>query len=167
MNRKTAPAPPAAGPGSAAGKRAKRTTMVPAPPPAERSVLQRSRVTNGSALFLSVESLSPQSQAGRRFADLYDLLCQDAGGFDSLTEGQRQLCRRAATLSLHAEMIEARLVAGQAAPEELDSYPRITMALGKVLTLIGLKRPVADGSKARVIDGHAAAILALGGGQCP
>lgn len=59
-------------------------------------------------------------------------------------------------------MLEAKLVAGVAMPDELDAYPRIALALSKILTLIGLKRPPADGSKARVIDQHALAVLAGG-----
>lgn len=58
---KAAPTKPSTGPATACGRQAKRTTAAPTPLPAERSVTQRSRVTNGSALFLSVDSLSPQS----------------------------------------------------------------------------------------------------------
>ena len=43
----------------------------------------------------------------RRFQDLYEDVANDLGGIDLLSEGQKQLIRRAATLSAESERQEA------------------------------------------------------------
>lgn len=45
-----------------------------------------------------------------RFRDLVEIMSLDLGGMDLLSEGQKQLIRRAATLSVMAEAIEADVV---------------------------------------------------------
>jgi hypothetical protein len=64
----------------------------------------RSRVTNGSKLLPLSDG---RSVTARRFRDLYDGICGDLGGVDQLSEGQRQLARRAAMLSSESERQEA------------------------------------------------------------
>src|SRR5215467_4363246 len=62
----------------------------------------RSRVTNGSQLLPLTDG---RSVTARRFRDLYEGICSDLGGADILSEGQKQLARRAARASrrsLHA-----------------------------------------------------------------
>ncbi len=81
---------------------------------AARESHNRSKVTNGKALFLNG---SVKSAAARRFADILSNVVSDLGGFDQLSEGQRQLARRAAALSVACEKLEAALV-GQ--PEALE-----------------------------------------------
>jgi hypothetical protein len=44
----------------------------------------------------------------RRWRDLADLHMIDRGGPDYLSEGQKSLCRRAATLDVNLEQLEAR-----------------------------------------------------------
>jgi hypothetical protein len=76
---------------------------------------QRSRVTNGSSLFIP----GPQtSAAARRFADILGEVTGDLGGPDQLSEGQRQLARRGAALSLACERLEAMLCGAPSAIEE-------------------------------------------------
>jgi hypothetical protein len=75
----------------------------------------RSKVTNGRALFLNG---SIKTAASRRFADILSAIVSDLGGADApLSEGQKQLARRAASLSVACEKLEAELV-GQ--PEALE-----------------------------------------------
>jgi hypothetical protein len=51
-----------------------------------------------------------RSKTVRRFRDLVEGIEADLGGGDLLSEGQKQLVRRAAGLSVMAEGIEADLV---------------------------------------------------------
>jgi hypothetical protein len=103
--------------------------LPPKPPPERRYARQRSRVTNGKALFIDG---SPHSAQARRFADILAQIVSDLGGVDApLSEGQRQLARRAASLSVSCELLEQAILAGvssaaeaqlQAASGGLSSY---------------------------------------------
>ena len=64
----------------------------------------RSRVTNGSKLLPLSDG---RSVTARRFRDIYEDVAADLGGLDQLSEGQKQLCRRAAMLSAESERMEA------------------------------------------------------------
>lgn len=76
----------------------------------------RSRVTNGKNLFIVGKGTSPFA---RRFADILAEIISDLGGADQLSEAQRQLARRAASLSLACERLEAVLCGG--VPSEADA----------------------------------------------
>jgi hypothetical protein len=77
---------------------------------------QRSRVTNGSALHVVTAG---DNAWNRRFRDLVGSIVSDLGGDpDQLSEGQRQLCRRAAGLSLECEKLEAQACGAPSAAEE-------------------------------------------------
>jgi hypothetical protein len=54
-----------------------------------------------------VAGLDGRTQTARRFRDLVEEISNDLGGPSVLSEGQRQLIRRAASLSIMAEAIEA------------------------------------------------------------
>jgi hypothetical protein len=73
-------------------------------------------------------------------------LTSDLGGNGQLSEAERQLIRRAAMLSLQAELIEARWAknGGEASDKSLDSYQRTTGALRRVLRDLGLERRQRD-----------------------
>ena len=64
------------------------------PQPVRRSPYNRSRVANGKLL----PATDGRSLAARRFRDLYEDT-DGLGGANHLSEGQRQLARRAAMLS--------------------------------------------------------------------
>jgi hypothetical protein len=66
----------------------------------------------------------------------------DVGGIDNLSEGQRQLCRRAATLSFTAEAMEVDAVAGK--PFDIDLFGQLTDRLGRCLQRLGLERKARD-----------------------
>ena len=81
-------------------------TATEIPPIAPNQRAHRSAVSNGTRLFC-VDGLDGRSQTARRFRDLVETFGNDLGGQDLLSEGQRQLIRRAATLSIMAEAMEA------------------------------------------------------------
>jgi hypothetical protein len=74
-----------------------------------RSRRARSAVTNGKRLHVVPIGDNAWS---RRFRDVLGQIIADLGGPDGLSEGQRQLARRAATLSMECERLEVRAVAG-------------------------------------------------------
>jgi hypothetical protein len=111
-------------------------------------VTRRSKVTNGKTLFLA----PVHSAEARRFTDILAAICIDLGGFDNMTEGQVQLARRAAALSLACEKLEAQLVR---APEALEERLRqlagglsphqILGECGRLLHAVARKRGGSDG----------------------
>jgi hypothetical protein len=89
--------------------------MVDPKPPHEPAKRVRSRVTNGRALFLNVRANTAES---RRFHDILRAIVSDLGGRDMpLSEGQRQLARRAASLSVACEKLEQAVCTGTSAAE--------------------------------------------------
>jgi len=71
----------------------------------------RSRVTNGKDILPGVDGRSP---VARRYRDLFQIFCEDAGGMDRLSEKQRQHLRRTAALAARCEQIEADMCNGDA-----------------------------------------------------
>ena len=106
------------------------------PTSATRSPTLRSRVTNGRSLFVEADGRGPWA---RRFADVLAEIISDLGGHDGgLSEGQRQLARRAATISLACERMEGEAAAGAAI--NLEEYGRLTDRLGRCFQRLGLRR---------------------------
>jgi hypothetical protein len=83
-----------------------------------------------------------RSAPARRFHDVLQQIVSDLGGADRLSEGQRQLCRRAATLSMTAEGMEVHAVTGQ--PFDVDLYGQLTDRLGRCFQRLGLERVSRD-----------------------
>ena len=108
------------------------------PPIAGQSRHHRSAVTNGSKLFVLDGNADGRSAAYRRFKDVLAQILADMGGSDILSEGQRQLCRRAATLSIMAESMECDAVGNK--PFDVDLYGQLTDRLGRCFQRLGLKR---------------------------
>jgi hypothetical protein len=98
----------------------------------------RSAISNGSKMFALGSNADGRSAAARRFKDILQQILADLGGTDILSEGQRQLCRRAATLSIQAESMEADAIAGK--PFDTDLYGQLTDRLGRCLQRLGLER---------------------------
>ena len=97
---------------------------------------QRSAVTNGRRLH----AVAPgDTRWARRFRDVLCLIISDLGGHGAgLSEGQRQLARRAATISIECEKMEGEAAAG--APFDVVTYGMLTDRLGRVLERLGLRR---------------------------
>jgi hypothetical protein len=107
-------------------------------PVAAPSRHHRSGVTNGSKLFVLDGNADGRSASYRRFKDILGQILADMGGPDILSEGQRQLCRRAATLSITAEAMECDAVGNK--PFDVDLYGQLTDRLGRCLQRLGLER---------------------------
>ena len=101
----------------------------------------RSAVTNRTKLF-AVEGVDGRTGQARRYRDILTQIECDLGGIDNLSEGQRQLCRRAATLSFTAEAMEVDAVAGK--PFDIDLFGQLTDRLGRCLQRLGLERKSRD-----------------------
>lgn len=102
-------------------------------PPANRS-----RVTNRSAVLPDVDG---RSTWVRRLRDLIALHLADLGGDDAVSEAERSIVRRIATLTVELERMEAGFaVAGAAQPDQLDLYQRTAGNLRRLLEAVGLER---------------------------
>lgn len=114
-------------------------------PSADRAVVercvskQRSRVTNGKALFVEADQRGPWA---RRWRDVLGEITNDLGGADLLSEGQKQLARRCATISIACERMEGEAALGNEI--DLDAYGTLTDRLGRALQRLGLKRHPRD-----------------------
>jgi hypothetical protein len=104
---------------------------------------QRSRITNGSALLPGVDGRSPWV---RRAKDLIREHLADLGGFDNVSAAERSIVRRAATLTVELERLEAKFaLAGEAASvDDLNAYQRAANSLRRLLESIGLQRRAKD-----------------------
>ena len=76
------------------------------------------------------------------FRDVLASIATDLGGVDRLSEGQKQIARRCAMLSVECEIMESAAVAGQ--PFDLDAYGQLTDRLGRAFQRLGLKRVMHD-----------------------
>ena len=100
----------------------------------------RSRVSNGKALFLT--NIDGRSIVARRFRDVLAAISSDLGGTDRLSEGQKQLARRAASLAVQSELVEADMAKGRTI--DLEDYVRLVNALCRTLGALGLERRARD-----------------------
>ena len=74
----------------------------------------------------------------RRFRDLVELHVNDLGTRDGLSEAQRSLCRRAATLEIELESLEGQLSKGERV--DLKLYRELTGTLARTLGDLGIER---------------------------
>ena len=99
----------------------------------------RSAVTNGTKLFVDGAHEGPWA---RRFRDLVQLHEEDLGPREGLSEGQRSLCRRVATIEVTLEQMEGQLSKGQ--DVDLSMYREMTGQLTRTLNAVGIKRVATD-----------------------
>jgi hypothetical protein len=109
----------------------------------------RSRVTNGKSYFVEADGRGPWA---RRWTDLLQQIIADIGGPSGLSEGQRQLARRAASISVMCERLEGEMAAD--VEVDLMVYGMLTDRLGRVLERLGLKRQSRLISDDNVINGR-------------
>jgi hypothetical protein len=69
-------------------------------------------------------------------------LVTDLGGVERLSEGQKQMARRCAMLSVECEKMESAAVAGL--PFDVDRYGLLTDRLGRAFQRLGLRRIAHD-----------------------
>jgi hypothetical protein len=102
----------------------------------------RSRISNGSAVLPGVDG---RSTWVRRLRDLIGLHLADLGGEDAVSEAERSIVRRIATLTVELERMEAGFaVAGEAEPQQIDLYQRTANSLRRLLESIGIERRQRD-----------------------
>jgi len=99
----------------------------------------RSKVTNGRSHFVEADGRGPWA---RRWRDVLAEIISDLGGADLLSEGQKQLARRCATISIACERMEGEAALGNEI--DLDAYGTLTDRLGRALQRLGLKRHPRD-----------------------
>src|SRR5215510_6939467 len=109
------------------------------PTPDARTPRVRSAVTNGKRLHVVAPG---DTKWARRFRDVLDQIIADLSGPDGLSEGQRQLARRATTIAIACERIEGEAAAGNEI--DLDMYGTLTDRLGRCFQRLGLKRQERD-----------------------
>ena len=80
-------------------------------------------LTNGNRLFVLEGNADGRSATSRHFKDVLEHILADLGGADILSEGQRQLSRRAATLSIMAESMKSDAVGNK--PFDVDLYGQL------------------------------------------
>ena len=77
--------------------------------------------------------------------DLIALHLADLGGEDNVSEAERSIIRRVATLTVELERMESVFaLAGEAQPEQLDLYQRTAGNLRRLLEAVGLERRSRD-----------------------
>jgi hypothetical protein len=109
------------------------------PAPDARPPRVRSAVTNGGRLHVECPG---DTKWARRFRDVLSQIIADIGGPDGLSEGQRQLARRCATIAIACERMEGEAARGAAI--DLDAYGTLTDRLGRAFHRLGLKRQARD-----------------------
>lgn len=99
----------------------------------------RSAVTNGQRLHVE----RPGNSAwARRYRDILAQIIADISGPEGLSEGQRQLARRAATICISCEKLEGEAAAGR--DIDLEAFGQLTDRLGRCFGRLGLKRQARD-----------------------
>lgn len=102
----------------------------------------RSRVTNGSEVLPGVDG---RTLWVRRLRDLIHLYLSDLGGQDNASEAEKAILRRAATLTVELERMEADFAqAGRSTPEALELYSRASGNLRRMLETTGIRRRTKD-----------------------
>ncbi len=96
----------------------------------------------GKLRLMSIDDLDGRTAAARRARELVDSIASDLGGDAHLTEGTRQLARRAAVLGALIEHSECTMLAG--GEVELSDYLMAVNAQRRVLATIGLERRSRD-----------------------
>ena len=103
----------------------------------------RSKVSNGSRILPYGDG---RSASARRFRDLVEVISNDLGGGEHLSEAQRQLVRRASLLSAESERLEAQWARSEK-DFDVATYALLTNCLRRVCETVGLQRV------ARPVDG--------------
>ena len=105
----------------------------------------RSRIGNRNTLFLDALNGQPvdgRTVPARVFRDTLAEIVSDLGGRDAISEGEYQLARRAAALSVECLIAETKQAAGE--PLNLDTFIPAVNALNRTLGNLGLKRRARD-----------------------
>jgi hypothetical protein len=105
----------------------------------------RSRIANGSSLYLGTAAGEPvdgRTVQARVFRDTLAEIVADMGGRDMISEGEFQLARRAAALSVECLISESHQATGKRL--DLETFIPAVNALNRTLGNLGLKRRQRD-----------------------
>jgi hypothetical protein len=107
---------------------------------------QRSQVTNGKRLFIRGSQGDGNGAWARRMRDVIALHVSDLGGWNNVTEAEKSILRRAATLTVELERLEARFSNSDHSPRDSDlqTYQRLTNTLRRALEAVGIHRRPRD-----------------------
>jgi hypothetical protein len=101
--------------------------------PRQQPRSRRSRVTNGKSLFVVGKGTSAYA---RRLSDVLSAIVSDLGGPTELSEAERQLARRAASLSVACERLEG-VICGVTPDEEAFAEQAGGLSPREILTEAG------------------------------
>ena len=108
-------------------------------------VRTRTRVTAGKELLPGV---SQNSYWVRRVRDIMERHISDLGGFDSCSESEKNVVRRAAVLVIECERLERRFAQvpndKNVSFKELQMYSTLANTLRRLLDMAGLERRTRD-----------------------
>jgi len=122
-------------------------THTPNTPPIDSRRTADSRRLPGESLFLSSIdgiSLDRRTKTARRFEAILGEILSDMGGADRVSEGEFQLARRAAGLSVQCEVVETWLAAQRFDKVSIEDYCKLISSLNRTFGSIGLKRRARD-----------------------
>ena len=105
----------------------------------------KSRIGNGRSLFIGThggEAIDGRTLPARVFRDTLAEIVSDLGGRGAISEGEYQLCRRAAALSVECLIAESHQAAGNRL--DLDTFIPAVNALNRTLGNLGLRRRQRD-----------------------
>jgi hypothetical protein len=100
-----------------------------------RSKKLRSKVSNGARPMLNSDG---RSAWVRRYKDLVEDHVGDYGG--DLSVPRMSLLRRQAASLIECELIEGRMAAGEATPEDIDRHTRIVGNVRRCYEVLGMDR---------------------------
>ncbi len=102
----------------------------------------RARITNGSVTLPEADG---RSRWVRRLRDLIELHTADLGGDDAVSEAERSIIRRAATLTVELERMELAFATADGADAgALLRYQTAANSLRRLLEAVGLRRRSRD-----------------------
>ena len=87
--------------------------------------------------------IDPHSYWAKRVKDILGRHVDDLGGLNEITEAQKSILRRIATLTIEAERLERRLASyprDHVARADIDLYIRVSNTLRNLLDMTGLER---------------------------
>ena len=105
------------------------------PEVAARSSSTKARISNGSTLHLG--KVDGRGAEARRWRDIYKELVDNLGGPEKMTLGQRILVRRATSLIVNTELVDASIAAGE--PFNPDDHVRLVNVLSRTLQSLGIE----------------------------
>jgi len=105
------------------------------------SLKQRSAVTNGTRMLTNGDNRGPWA---RRVKDLIELHVSDLGGWGAVSEGEKSIVRRIATLTIELERLEAKFSTRPPTDTDLNMYQRCSNSMRRLLETVGIHRRPRD-----------------------